>query len=88
MPSVAHLKKNGEIVDVNVDQLKRRAVTVMVITCPHTLGLAIPLAAGILYGYGITEPCYGRSSNEPEYCYCSYKCKDFKDGMMFYKRAL
>lgn len=30
-----------------------RAVTVMVITCPHALGLAIPLAAGVLYGYGI-----------------------------------
>lgn len=39
------------------------AVSVLVISCPHALGLAIPLAAGVLAPWGITlHPPSGRSS--------------------------
>jgi cation transport ATPase len=33
-----------------------RSVTVLVISCPHALGLAIPLAAGVLAWAGVVLP--------------------------------
>ena len=43
---------------------------------------SVPLAAGVLYGYGILLSPARRSSHESEYCNRSYKCKNFKDGKM------
>ncbi len=45
---------------------------------------AIPLAAGVLYGYGILlSPAIGAVSHESEYRNCSNKCKNFKDGVIW-----